>query len=69
MVSGPSSYLPVSVGRLDRLITRNRVANKDLVDLSDGEIDELVAIAKTTKFRCCHPNWTGYGSLGFPDCE
>ena len=44
------------------LITSHDVANTELVE-------ELLAIDKTFHFRCCHPDWTGYGSLGFPDCE
>ena len=47
----------------------HHVANAKLVDLSDEEIDELLAIDKTFHLRYCHPDWTGYGSLGFPDCE
>jgi len=55
---------------LSKSVTPERIrANMKLVDLSDEEIDELLAIDKTSHFRCCHPDWTGYGSLGFPDCE
>ena len=25
-------------------------------------------IDKTHHFRACHPSWTGWGGLGFPDC-
>jgi glycerol 2-dehydrogenase (NADP+) len=60
----------LTLGRFSRLIgTPERVANKNLVDLSKEEIDELLEIDKTSHFRCCSPEWTGYGSLGFPDCE
>ncbi|KAF9652329.1 Aldo/keto reductase [Thelephora ganbajun] len=55
---------------LSKSVTPERIrANTKLVDLSDEEVDELLAINKTNHFRCCPPGWTGYGSLGFPDCE
>jgi len=55
---------------LSKSVTEERIrANAKLVDLSDEEIDELLEIDKTAHFRCCAPGWTGYGSLGFPDCE
>lgn len=55
---------------LSKSVTPERIrANRKVVDLSDEEIEELLAIDKTTHFRCCHPSWTGFGSLGFPDCE
>lgn len=58
------------VSVLSKSVTPERIrANKNLVDLSNEEIDELLEIDKKSHFRCCHPNWTGYGSLGFPDCE
>ena len=55
--------------RIGGLTAPNCIANKGLVDLSAEDIDELLAIDKTLHFRGCHPDWTGYGSLGFPDCE
>ena len=51
------------------MVTPDRAANIKLVNLSEEEIQELLEIDKTFHFRCCHPDWTGYGSLGFPDCE
>jgi hypothetical protein len=42
--------------------------NKKLIELTEDEVKELYNIDKTHHFRACHPNWTGWGSLGFPDC-
>jgi glycerol 2-dehydrogenase (NADP+) len=39
-----------------------------IVVLSEDEMKELDDIDKTNHFRVCHPSWTGYGGLGFPDC-
>jgi len=58
------------VSVLAKSVTPDRIrANLTLVDLSNEEIEELLEIDKTSHFRCCPPGWTGYGSLGFPDCE
>jgi len=58
------------VSVISKSVTPERIrANKKLIELSVEEIEELLAIDKTAHFRCCAPNWTGYGSLGFPDCE
>ena len=43
-------------------------ANLNVVDLTEEEVAELKEIDKTAHFRACHPGWTGWGSLGFPDC-
>jgi len=43
-------------------------SNLKLIDLTEEEVAELQDIEKTLHFRCCHPNWTGWGSLGFTDC-
>ncbi|KAG5640111.1 hypothetical protein DXG03_001185 [Asterophora parasitica] len=43
--------------------------NFNVIDLTDDEVAELNAIDKTLHFRACHPSWTGFGSLGFPDCK
>jgi len=43
-------------------------ANLKVVDLTQEELAELQSIDKTSHFRVCHPSWTGWGSLGFPDC-
>lgn len=52
-----------------QLILSRGIANVKLVDLDDEDVEELLAVDKAFHFRCCHPDWTGYGSLGFPDCE
>ena len=44
-------------------------ANFKIVDLTEAEITELDDIDKTAHFRSCHPSWTGFGGLGFPDCK
>ncbi|TDL25187.1 Aldo keto reductase [Rickenella mellea] len=44
-------------------------SNKKLIDLDDSEIAELHKIDETDHFRACHPNWTGWGGLGFKDCK
>lgn len=55
---------------IPKSVTNDRIANNSkIVELTQEEIDELHTIDKTGHFRACHPNWTGYGSLGFPDCE
>lgn len=43
-------------------------ANLKVVDFTREEVDELQSIDKTNHFRVCNPSWTGWGSLGFPDC-
>lgn len=42
------------------------IANSKIIDLSDDEVKELKDIEKTLSFRACPPEWTGWGSLGFP---
>ncbi|OCH85731.1 Aldo/keto reductase [Obba rivulosa] len=55
---------------LPKSVTPERIINNlKLVDLTDEEIQELFEIEKTAHFRACHPAWTGWGSIGFPDCE
>ncbi|KAF7316405.1 Aldo-keto reductase [Mycena indigotica] len=55
---------------LPKSVTNTRIlSNAVVVDLTKEEIDELEEIDKTHHFRACHPDWTGYGSLGFPDCK
>ncbi|KAH8113762.1 Aldo keto reductase [Phellopilus nigrolimitatus] len=51
----------VSPGRIE--------SNFTIVDLSDEEVAELQSIDKDHHFRACNPSWTGWGSLGFPDCK
>ncbi|KAG6841050.1 hypothetical protein C0991_002358 [Blastosporella zonata] len=54
---------------LPKSVTNSRIANNSIiVDLTQDEVAELQSIDKTHHFRACHPNWTGFGSLGFPDC-
>ncbi|KAG5220505.1 NADP-dependent oxidoreductase domain-containing protein [Salix suchowensis] len=47
----------------------NVTANKTIIDLTEEDIAKLQAIDNTHHFRACHPDWTGWGSLGFPDCK
>ncbi|CAA7264344.1 unnamed protein product [Cyclocybe aegerita] len=57
------------VNVLSKSVTNSRIiSNLNVIDLTDEEIKELQGI-KTNHFRVCHPNWTGWGSLGFSDCE
>lgn len=59
-----------NVNVLAKSVTPARIiANKTIIDLTDSEIQELKAIDESHHFRVCHPNWTGWGSLGFPDCK
>ncbi|KAG6898679.1 hypothetical protein C0993_005180 [Termitomyces sp. T159_Od127] len=54
---------------LPKSVTNSRIlSNSTIIDLTKEEMDELHAIDKTHHFRACHPSWTGWGSLGFPDC-
>ncbi|KAG6826727.1 hypothetical protein H0H92_014692 [Tricholoma furcatifolium] len=54
---------------LPKSVTPSRIdSNKVIVDLTEEEVAELQSIDKTHHFRACHPSWTGWGSLGFPDC-
>ncbi|KAF8190372.1 NADP-dependent oxidoreductase domain-containing protein [Mycena galopus ATCC 62051] len=58
------------VSVLPKSVTNSRIlSNAVIIDLTNEEIEELHAIDKTNHFRACHPSWTGWGSLGFPDCE
>ncbi|KAL0959923.1 hypothetical protein HGRIS_011588 [Hohenbuehelia grisea] len=55
---------------LPKSVTNERIlANSKIIDLTEAEIDELHAIDKTSHFRACEPNWTGFGTLGFPDAK
>ncbi|KAI0066808.1 Aldo/keto reductase [Artomyces pyxidatus] len=59
-----------NVNVLAKSVTNERIlANKKVIDLTEEEIAELRSIDKTNHFRVCAPDWTGWGSLGFPDCE
>ncbi|KAF4616925.1 hypothetical protein D9613_008562 [Agrocybe pediades] len=58
------------VSVLSKSVTHSRIAaNATIVDLTEEEVQQLQDIDKKEHFRVCHPNWTGWGSLGFPDCE
>jgi glycerol 2-dehydrogenase (NADP+) len=58
------------VNVLTKSVTPARIeTNLKVIDLTQEDIDELHAIDKTHHFRACHPDWTGWGSLGFPDCK
>ncbi|KAF5379086.1 hypothetical protein D9615_005917 [Tricholomella constricta] len=58
------------VNVLPKSVTNSRIAsNFNVIDLTEEEVKELNAIDKTLHFRACHPSWTGFGSLGFPDCK
>lgn len=58
------------VNVLSKSVTNSRIlANAKVIDLTPAEIKELQDIDKTEHFRVCHPNWAGWGSIGFPDCE
>ncbi|KAJ7064908.1 Aldo keto reductase [Mycena amicta] len=55
---------------LPKSVTNSRILSNALViELSKEEIAELEEIDKTHHFRACHPDWTGWGGLGFPDCK
>ncbi|KAF5357012.1 hypothetical protein D9756_006530 [Leucocoprinus leucothites] len=57
------------VNVLPKSVTPARIeSNSKIIDLTPEEIAELQSIDKTKHFRACHPSWTGWGSLGFPDC-
>lgn len=54
---------------LSKSVTNSRIAaNFKIINLTEAEIKELQEIDKTQHFRACYPYWTGWGSLGFPDC-
>ena len=55
---------------LPKSVTKSRIeSNLAIVDLTEEEVKELNDIDKKHHFRACHPNWTGWGHLGFPDCK
>ncbi|KAK7039549.1 Aldo-keto reductase [Favolaschia claudopus] len=68
LVSLQANKSGVSV--LPKSVTNTRIlSNTVIIDLTEEEMKELDAIDKTHHFRACHPSWTGWGSLGFPDCK
>ncbi|KAH0826615.1 NADP-dependent oxidoreductase domain-containing protein [Lanmaoa asiatica] len=55
---------------LPKSVTNERIlSNAKIVDLTEEDIRDLHEIDKTHHFRACHPAWTGFGGLGFPDCK
>ncbi|KAH7928628.1 Aldo/keto reductase [Leucogyrophana mollusca] len=55
---------------LPKSVTNARILNNaKIVDLTEEDIAELHKINETHHFRACHPAWTGWGGLGFPDCK
>ncbi|KAH6905131.1 NADP-dependent oxidoreductase domain-containing protein [Coprinopsis sp. MPI-PUGE-AT-0042] len=58
------------VNVLTKSVTPARIeTNLKVIDIDEEDIKKLHAIDKTKHFRACHPSWTGWGSLGFPDCK
>ncbi|KAK7462897.1 hypothetical protein VKT23_007475 [Stygiomarasmius scandens] len=56
------------VNVLPKSVTKERIiSNLNVIDLTDDEVKELNEISKTASFRACHPNWTGWGNLGFTE--
>jgi len=45
------------------------IANMQIVDLSEEEVQKLFDIEKEGSIRICRPFWTGYGDIGFADCK
>jgi len=57
-----------NVAVLSKSVTLTRIVeNLKVIDLTDAEIQELKDINKTSHFRVCTPEWTGWGDIGFPD--
>ncbi|KAJ7167313.1 Aldo keto reductase [Mycena crocata] len=68
LISLQANKLGVTV--LPKSVTNSRIlSNAKIIDLTEAEIKELHDIDKTHHFRACHPSWTGWGGLGFPDCK
>jgi len=58
------------VNVLAKSVTNSRIeSNFEIIDLTKEEIEKLQEINKEHHFRACHPSWTGWGALGFPDCK
>ncbi|TFK34439.1 NADP-dependent oxidoreductase domain-containing protein [Crucibulum laeve] len=58
------------VNVLTKSVTNSRIeTNRVVIDLTEEDVEKLQSIDKTHHFRACHPSWTGWGSLGFPDCK
>ena len=55
---------------LTKSVKSERVeANFKVVELTDAEMKELSDIDAKQHFRVVGPAWTGWGAIGFPDCE
>ncbi|KII84268.1 hypothetical protein PLICRDRAFT_146895 [Plicaturopsis crispa FD-325 SS-3] len=53
---------------LPKSVTKSRIeANFTVIDLTNEDIEELHTIDKDHHFRACSPQWTGWGTLGFPE--
>ena len=55
---------------IPKSITPHRIdQNATIVDLSDEDVRELIAIEFENHTRFCKPYWTGWGNIGFPDLD
>jgi len=55
---------------IPKSVTPERViSNKKLIDLTPEELQKLYDVEKAGTSRVCKPYWTGYGAIGFPDCQ
>jgi len=56
---------------LSKSVDPSRIeTNLKLIELSENEIEQLQNLGDKLErpYRTCMPGWTGWGSLGFPDC-
>lgn len=57
-----------NVNVLSKSVNKDRITqNLKVIDLTDEEVKELNDISKESSFRVCHPNWAGWGNLGFTE--
>ncbi|KAG9313433.1 NADP-dependent oxidoreductase domain-containing protein [Chiua virens] len=74
-VSAPNVLISLQANKplhtvLPKSVTNERIlSNAKIVDLTKEDIKDLEEIDKAHHFRACHPSWTGFGGLGFPDCQ
>lgn len=55
---------------IPKSVTPERIiANSKIIDLSDEDLAKLNDVEKAGTQRVCKPYWTGYGGIGFPDCQ
>ncbi|OSX61141.1 hypothetical protein POSPLADRAFT_1182299 [Postia placenta MAD-698-R-SB12] len=45
------------------------VSNKKIIDLTPEDLQKVSDVEKAGTLRVCKPYWTGYGGIGFPDCQ